>query len=286
MEKKKWEKENLELWNSEVLKEVYAGKNFKELICNRYSKRCIIFFSSNGLYYPNTIEEFQQTIVQKDRYEWEYVSSNYSIQQYAGKVIFVRDIYKQWYVKGINSTYDTVDKIFKLLTMLTEGYEVVTVGASSGGYAAILFGIKLHAEKIYSFSGQISLETEIEDYYWLTLYRDELERSYYYSIVDMMNKTIIPVFYFYAAGCEQDVLQHNLVKNCINLYSFAFDSNIHAKTMCNRDMPWVITQSVNDLKKICNKYCNSLLGENVFGKYSVENNKETKLIGEDCKDGK
>lgn len=134
----------------------------------------------------------------------------------------------------------------------------------------MLFGIKLHAEKIYSFSGQFSIESEVKDYYWLSKYRDEIKRSRYYNIVNMMGETTIPVFYFYAARCEQDVLQYSRVEDCSNLYSFAFDSDIQAKTMNTQDMPWIITRSVDDLKKLCNSYCNSLLGENSFGKYSAK----------------
>ena len=39
------------------------------------------------------------------------------------------------------------------------------VGSSSGGYAAVLFGSLLHAERVFSFNGYFDLapETEMED---------------------------------------------------------------------------------------------------------------------------
>ena len=44
--------------NSELVKHEYEKENFKIIHTGAKSKRAIIFFSGNGLYYPNTIEEF------------------------------------------------------------------------------------------------------------------------------------------------------------------------------------------------------------------------------------
>lgn len=59
---------------------------------------CVIYFTSNALYYPNTEASFTKSVIEKDYYEWR---SNVPITAF--KQIFVRDIYKQWYLQGINN---------------------------------------------------------------------------------------------------------------------------------------------------------------------------------------
>ena len=39
------------------------------------SNKCIIYFSSHGLYYPNTEEEVHKQIFAKNRYEWKKISA-------------------------------------------------------------------------------------------------------------------------------------------------------------------------------------------------------------------
>lgn len=264
MNDRKWLKENLELWQSTKLTEAYTGQNYKEIVLNKSNKVCIIFFSSNGLYYPNTMHEFERSIIREDRYEWENISVSSEIRQYAGKVILVRDIYKQWYVKGINQINNSIDKLLALLIRLTEGYELVTVGSSSGGYAAVLFGIMLRAKKIYSFSGQFSIEDEVKDYYWLSLYREYTGRARYYNILNLLAGNRIPIFYFYPAKCDQDIMQYNLIKDNPSINTFAFDCSIHGKTLSSDVMPWLISRNAETLNWLCHKFKGILLKEDYF----------------------
>lgn len=268
----KWVKENLELWQSSKMEEAYAGQNYKEIVWNKSNKICIIFFSSNGLYYPNTMHEFERSIIREDRYEWESTAVSSEIQQYAGKVILVRDVYKQWYVKGINHTYNSIDMLLALLIRLTEGYEVVTVGSSSGGYAAVLFGIVLRAKKIYSFSGQFSIEDEVKDYYWLSKYSEYADRACYYNLSNFLVGNNIPIFYFYPAKCDQDIMQYNLIKANPSINIFALDCSIHGKTLNSDDMPWLLSRNVETLKWLCHKFKGILLKADLFhgGQYELE----------------
>ena len=58
------------------------------------NKGCVaIYISSNGIFYPDTVECFERTIFEKDRYEF----TKLKIKR-ADKHIFIRDIYKHWYV--------------------------------------------------------------------------------------------------------------------------------------------------------------------------------------------
>lgn len=45
----------------------------------------------------------------------------------------------------------------------TDGFNVITIGSSAGGYASALFGPKLKAEKVICFNAQFSLDKLVED---------------------------------------------------------------------------------------------------------------------------
>lgn len=63
---------------------------------------CVIWFSSNAIYFPNNEANFKRSILEKDYYEWRY-----DTPLSARKHIFLRDIYKQWYLLGINNFIST-----------------------------------------------------------------------------------------------------------------------------------------------------------------------------------
>lgn len=71
-----------------------------------------------------------------------------------GMMIFVRDIYKTFYVKGINHDVSSIDALLELLEEKTAGYQIVTCGNSAGGYMAVIAGKHLSADRIFSFGGQ------------------------------------------------------------------------------------------------------------------------------------
>lgn len=95
------------------------------------------FFSSNNIYYPNTQDQLEDTI-EKNKFEWENIAKSKSILTKYGKMIFVRDMWKQWYINGINQKIDSVEKVIEFLRTETENMRVTTVGNSSGGYMATL----------------------------------------------------------------------------------------------------------------------------------------------------
>ena len=119
---------------------------------------CYIFFTSHGLYYPTSIEEFRKNVITSDKYEWMNIASDKEIKNKASIYVFVRDIYKNWCINGCNGIINTQDKVAELLKNLSRGKRIITVGSSAGGYMAILFGCLLKAEAIYAFSPQISLD--------------------------------------------------------------------------------------------------------------------------------
>jgi hypothetical protein len=205
--------------------------NYEILNLDSDSNLCVIYFSSNGLYYPSTSEVFNHQIVQGQRFEWK---KNFSTS--AKKVIFLRDITKQWYLTGINSRINTIDKLKCFLEQETEGMEVVCVGSSAGGYAATLLGCLLKAKYVLNFSGQYSLsyilDQEIGHVKNPTLSRhaDKVEYNCYYSLKDIIVKSSSPIFYFYPAKSSLDKYQSSIIKGISNVYEFSFDGRIHGKT--------------------------------------------------------
>lgn len=150
-------------WNGNtVVAEEYEGNNYVVWNGSRKKKSALILFSSNALYYPDDEKTFIQTICKKDRYEWKRIGKLLFMKRRYSKIIFVRDIYKSWYVKGINATYNSIDKLALLLKELTEGYdEVACCGVSAGGYAASVCGILIGAARVISVSGYWNLTEKL-----------------------------------------------------------------------------------------------------------------------------
>lgn len=123
----------------------------------------IIYFTSHDLYYPNNSVSFHKSVIIGNRYEWR----NLKIPG-ASKHIFVRDVFKQWYLRGINAHTNTLDKLCELLKGYIDKSEVITIGSSAGGSMAVYFGALLNAKKTIAFSPQIDLTKLIRTEYGKT----------------------------------------------------------------------------------------------------------------------
>lgn len=192
--------------DSEIVRSVYINQPNYKIEYNNSCKEniCAIYFSSNDIYYPNNEEIFRKRIVEKNFFEW------YNTRINARKHIFVRDIFKQWYLEGINAELDSPEKIFEWLKVETEGYEVVTVGSSAGGYSAVLYGSLLEAQKVIAFNAQFSLKAIAdesgEECNPLVFKYKNTDRSKYFELKDKLSDSV-KYLYFLSAGCEEDMLQ-------------------------------------------------------------------------------
>ena len=192
--------------DSEIVRSVYINQPNYKIEYNNSCKAniCAIYFSSNDIYYPNNEDIFQKRIVEKNFFEW------YNTRINARKHIFIRDIFKQWYLEGINAELDSPEKIFEWLKGETEGYEVVTVGSSAGGYSAVLYGSLLKAQKVIAFNAQFSLkaiadESGEKSNPLVYKYKNN-DRSKYFELKDKLSDSV-NYFYFLSVGCEKDMLQ-------------------------------------------------------------------------------
>lgn len=193
--------------DSEIVRSVYATEPNYIIDYDESSEEnvCAIYFSSNDIYFPNTEEIFRKRIVEKNFFEW------YHTRVKARKHIFIRDIFKQWYLEGINAELDSPEKIFEWLKGETEGYEVVTVGSSAGGYAAVLYGSLLNAKRVIAFNAQFELwhmfNSSSANSNPLVVKYKNTERSLYYDLKGMLQDSV-NYYYFLSTSCYEDSEQY------------------------------------------------------------------------------
>lgn len=257
--------DDLRLWDSSnlLVEEIYCTDNY-EVIDYNNGKLCYIFFSSNGLFFPNTISQFQKTVIGSNRYEWKRMATCKEIISKSGRHIFVRDIYKQWYVRGINSTINSVDKMISLLKTLTEGYEVITVGSSAGGYVAALVAAKLSAKVCFDFSGQISLweVSQTNPFIKEGIHHEEVKK--YYDIAEIIGRSECIYYYFYPQYNECDVKQFARISTYQNVKGFVFREKNHAATMLAGNMRYIICKDYEYMNQLYQYYEGKVISKIVF----------------------
>ena len=249
--------------DEELLMKYYDKDNYYVEDIEPTNKVCLCCFSSHATYYPFTREAFISKIVEEDRYEFKNITKSDSIRKRFGRIIYMRDLYREWYVNGINSRIDSIDKIILKLQELTQGYEIFMLGTSSGGYLATIAGIKLNAKVIYNFSGQYSLK-QWENRKWLSMYAGVEEKCKYYDIVEMIKETSIPIVYCYPAKAKDDIKQVELVKGCNNVISFAFNYKNHGQTVFSCNYKYIFEYSIKSLRELSLKFQGKMFKATTF----------------------
>ena len=209
------------------------------------NKICILYFSSNDLYYPNNELAFKEQLLNKNRFEWYKTRITG-----ASKHIFLRDIKKQWYLTGINAQVDTPDKLLSFLIEETKGFKVMAVGSSSGGFAAVIYGQLLKAERIYSFNGQFEIlsllnqSTENINPIVFRYSRDEHLKLWY----DTKNfiKEPSTIYYFHSSRNNWDKEQNQHIKD-LKLKTISFITSNHGIPFLKTNLPAVLNMPIDDL---------------------------------------
>jgi len=215
------------------------------------SKLVAIYFSSNGLYFPDTEECFRECIIEKNRFEWmHYKVKNVKME------LYFRDIYKSWYVSGINENVNSIDKVVAFIKkQVPKESTIVTVGNSAGGYAAALVGTLINADYVFDFSGQFKLE-DIRNAHLKKFSRD-VQYSRYFDLMKLWNKYEAPIiFYFYAGKCQYDIIQYEYIRNCKNIFAFEFITSVHEQTMYNFNLETILSMSISNLMALHDKIGN------------------------------
>lgn len=237
--------------DSHIVQQVYAKQdNFLIEYDDKGDQGwCAIYFCSNDIYYPNTEDIFRKRIVEKNFFEWYHSRINR-----ASKHIFIRDIFKQWYLKGINTKINTPEKLIDFLRKETKGYNIVTIGSSAGGYAAILHGSLLNAKYVLAFNPQFEIKSLLKSTTEkvnpiLFRYSDTIGK--YLDIVRYMNTTT-KILYFNSNKSKWDVEQNLYIGNKPNIYNIKFNSSHHGIPFLKVALPVVLNLSVEKLEQLSN----------------------------------
>ena len=210
---------------------------------------CAIYFSSNDIYYPNTEDIFRKRIVEQDVYEW------YGTRiKKAYKHIFFRDIYKQWYLKGINNNIDTPEKLTSWLKDETKGYKVITIGSSAGGYAAMLYGSLLMAERILAFNPQFELNSlfgRSDEAKNPILYRlKDTAWNNYFDLMKWVSNRPYNIYYFYSSKSPLDTKQHRHIKDIKGIHQIGFSTSHHGIPFLKVALPKVLNMTSQELHRL------------------------------------
>jgi len=245
--------------DSDLVKHAYNTNNnfiieYDESVQNDL---CVLYFSSNNIYGQNTEASFKNNIISNNKFEW-YGTRILN----ARKHIFLRDLIKQWYLTGISSIYNSPQLLYQFLKTETEGYTVTTLGSSSGGFAAVLYGSLLNADKVLTFNGQFEvfslLETSnpsINPILFRNKNKSELTRYY-----DVRKFITSPdrIFYFYSTKSAWDKEQFESIKMKKINYT-GFITSHHGIPFLKCNLPKILSLEKKDLLKMNKKSYHPLL---------------------------
>ncbi len=207
-----------------VQKQYRENPNYLIEYSDNNNNYCTIYFCSHDIYFPNTESIFRKRIVEADYYEW------YDTRIAASsKHIFVRDIFKQWYLAGINAEVNSPDKLYEFLHRETTGYKVITLGSSAGGYAAVLFGSLLKADHVIAFNPRFvisMLNGDDKKNAPLAIRLSDTPTSRFYDLRNWIDPQT-NVYYFYSNKSSKDIQQYNYVCDLKSIRFISFSTSHH-----------------------------------------------------------
>lgn len=255
--------------NLEIYKYYCNSKNFLvDTVSEDSNKPVIIFFTGHGLYFPTSIEMFRKKVLEENRFEWKNIAKSSGIRDKVSKIIYIRDIYKNWCLKGINANMNSIPKMIEWFQTIISGRNVVTVGSSAGGYMAILFGYLLKAKSIYTFSPQISLY-EYNKWHSINYYDEYVNDpsiNIYMDLRQYMSKFEGKIYYITPYYCPEDKAQLDCLKECSipNLKLFTVDENRHGYTVYGASIEKILVMSEEKLDALCDYYDGKIIKPSHF----------------------
>ena len=148
--------------------------------------------------------------------------------------VFIKDFYKSWYQDGLMGLTENRNDTIGFLRSLLENFPrpLTFVGSSSGGYAALLFGHALDAERIVTFGAQTLLTRNI-----VAAYGDSRVSSFRFDYnlpENDLRKILIErpltgqAELHFAARNRLDARQHQYVADLPNVTTISHDIRMHA----------------------------------------------------------
>lgn len=158
----------------------------------------------------------------------------------ASKHILIRDVMQLGYHSGISDKLDSVEKVLEFLKEQTKGSKVITIGVSTGGYAATLFGIMLNAQYVLTISGVFTND-----------------------LAEMVKNTEVPIFYICPRRSEFDIKNYNLIKDLDNINVLSTNSHCHHMPIFKDILNKIINSDIKRLKKMFT-YKEKPISERIF----------------------
>lgn len=244
-----------DIWNQyEALAiEQYNKNNYKVIDYasssdegNAKRKYCVLYCSSNDIWYPNEVSAFKHSFFENDYYEWTSIDCKIAIKE-----IYVRDIYKSWYVTGINSRINSIEKLIVFLKEEIGELPLICVGSSSGGYLAVLLACLLHASHALCFSAQFNLDNKhvMDENPFLQKYKIEYMKSKYYDLLPFIKDTTVPIYYICPIGVDNDKEQCVYVEHLSNVKIVRFQSRHHGVVLYKTALSELISKENEKLKE-------------------------------------
>jgi hypothetical protein len=231
--------------------EIFSDRpNYRVAYSGAHSAKACIYFSSNGIYFPNTAAEFERRIGVEDRFEWTK-----NLLNAVDKHIFVRDVRKQWYVGGISAELDDVPKVAALLRRETEGMRVTTLGISAGGYAAVLFGCLIGARTTIAINAQFELEYMLRDparYEGnrLVMRGGDTGARQWYDLRPLILEHSGAIYYITSTRSGEDVSQAARVADCAAVRTISVDSDVHGVPFYTQNLTTLLNMTDHQLEAL------------------------------------
>lgn len=250
-----------DIWNRDetIAKDVYSQNNYRVINnenCN--NNRCVLYFSSNDIWFPNTEQAFRYSLIEHDYYEWiKFGCIN------AQKAMFFRDIYKSWYVTGINARYSSIDKLIEFIKEETEGMEIVTVGSSAGGYAASLVASILNAEYAICFSAQFNLLNKYvaDANPFIKKYMSDPNRSKYFGLREQLSVSATPIYYIMPVYSNQDYDQYTYINGVENVHTLKMRTRHHGIPILKGCLVDLLQMNSNELNRLFENHYEDIVGK-------------------------
>lgn len=247
--------------DSEITQSVYNNAdNYLIEYDERYKTdgTCAVYFCSNDLYFPDNEEVFRKRIVEKNFFEW------YATRFKVWKHIFVRDVFKEWYLAGINAQINTTEKLAEWLKTETKDLQTSMIGSSAGGYAAMLFGSLCGAKRAFAFNPQFEvaslLQRSKEEHNPLVfrLFAAKSEAVQYFDVVPFLRPET-KVYYFFSAKSSIDIEQARVAQELTWIHRIDFTTAHHGIPFLKVALPKVMNMTDDKLCKLAGKEHNPIL---------------------------
>ena len=212
----------------------------------------VIYFSSLGTF---NHDKWQQ------RLETDYYEFHRNPVRRAGKHIYVRDVALAFYMMGVNSKVNSIEKLLELLQNLTAGYKVVTVGVSSGGFMAMLAGAYLKAQYVISISGIIDVGPQQPGFAagaspwagpWNFNYLDNRK---------IVESSGVPVFQFESSRCSVDFPNAEKMRQMQNVRIFNIDSDSHGGQLNSLCIAPLLNLSFDQIEALSRRYSGKIISQ-------------------------